>query len=178
MDFIDEEDGARAVSAGLFRVGHDLLDLFDSGKHCGELDELRFRHVRNDLRQRGLACPRWSPEDDGAGIIALNLQAKRLTRTDDVLLADKFIERARAHTIGKRARAFALLVRKCLEQTHNKTLPLMTLITLIFDLIASLQTALGLSRNQSYFSALCRRLSAQAGLAAQSERGMATISQF
>ena len=43
-----------------------------------------------------------------------------------MLLADKFIERARTHAVGKRARAFALLIGKCLEQTHNKTLSLGT----------------------------------------------------
>ena len=101
MNLIDEQDGTRAVSAGFFRVGHHLLDFFDPGKHGGKLYELSFGDMCDDLRQRGLARARRSPEDDGAGIVTLNLQAERLARADDVLLADKLVERARTHTVGQ-----------------------------------------------------------------------------
>jgi hypothetical protein len=83
------------------------------------LDKLRLGDVCDDLRQRGLARPRRSPEDDGAGIVALNLQPQRFARADDMLLADKLVERARTHTVGERARAFALLLRKGLKQRHS-----------------------------------------------------------
>jgi hypothetical protein len=82
--------------------------------------------MRNDLRQRGFTGAGRPPEDDRAGIVALNLQPQRFARADDMLLSDEFVQSARTHAVGERARAFALLVRECLEQTHNKTLPLAT----------------------------------------------------
>src|SRR5262249_32599119 len=121
VDFVHEENGPRAVGAGLFRVRHDLLDLLDPGEHGGKLDELRLGRVRDDLRQRGLARARRAPEDDGAGIVALDLQTQRLARPDDVLLADKLFQRARTHAVRQRPRAAVLLVRECLKQTHEKT---------------------------------------------------------
>jgi hypothetical protein len=41
-----------------------------------------------------------------------------------VFLANKFVERARAHAVGQRARAFALLLGKGLKEAHRRTLPL------------------------------------------------------
>ena len=66
MDFVDEDDGARAVLLGPFRVGHDLLDFLDPSEHGGKFDELRLGHVRDDLRQRRLARARRPPENHGA----------------------------------------------------------------------------------------------------------------
>src|SRR5947209_4990151 len=118
VDLINEKDGASAVLAGLFRVCHHLLDLLDSGEHGGKLDELSLGHIGDDLCQRGLPCSRRPPEDDGARVVALNLQAQRLSRSQDVLLPCKFIQRARTHAVRQRASTLVALVRKCLEQTH------------------------------------------------------------
>ena len=46
VDFIDEDDRARAVLLGALGVGHDLLDFLDAGEHGGELDELRLGDAR------------------------------------------------------------------------------------------------------------------------------------
>src|SRR5262249_60849961 len=119
MNFVHKNDGPRAVLAGLFRVGHYLLDLFDSREHCRKLDEFSLRDVGDDLRQGRLAHSRRSPEDDGTGIIALNLHAQRLARRKNVLLSDKFIQGSRTHAISQRATTFAsLLIRECLEKAH------------------------------------------------------------
>ena len=99
VNFVDENDGSRAVLAGPLRVGHDLLDLFDSGQHSGKFQEVGFGHARNDLGQRSLPRPRRSPEDERAGIIAIDLRPQRLAWTDQVLLADEFVERPRAHAV-------------------------------------------------------------------------------
>src|SRR5579859_7226451 len=95
VDLVDKQDRARAVSAGLLRVRHHLLDFLDPGKHGGELDELSLGDMGDDLRQRGLARSRRPPEDDGAGVVALYLQPQRLARADDMLLPDKLVQRAR-----------------------------------------------------------------------------------
>ena len=72
------------------------------------------------LRQRGLAGAGRPPEDERADIVALDLRAQRLARTDQVLLADEFIERPRTHAVGQRASAVAgvFAARDGWKQTH------------------------------------------------------------
>src|SRR5262245_36237276 len=94
VNLIHEHDGARAVLAGLLRVGHHLLDFFDTAEHRRELDEIGLGDLRDDLGQRGLAYARWTPEDDRPRIIALDLHPQRLARREDVLLPHELLERA------------------------------------------------------------------------------------
>ena len=75
MNLIDEHDGARAVLTGALGIGHHLLDFLDAGKHCRKLHELRVRHARNDVRERGLSDSGRPPENQRTGIIALDLDA-------------------------------------------------------------------------------------------------------
>ena len=105
VNFVDEDDGARAVLAGAVGVGHDLLDFLDAGEHGGKLDEVGLGDAGDDLGEGGFAGARRAPEDHRGGIVALDLDAQRLARADQVLLADEFVERARAHAVGQRARA-------------------------------------------------------------------------
>ncbi len=102
MHFVDEDDGAGAILPRALGIGHDLLDFLDPGEHRGELDEVRVGHARDNLRQSGLADSGWSPEDERASIVTLNLHAQRLARTQDVLLAGKLVERPRTHAVGQR----------------------------------------------------------------------------
>ena len=50
VNLINKDNGPRAVLARSLRIRHNLLDLFDPGKHSGEFDEFRLCHLRNDLR--------------------------------------------------------------------------------------------------------------------------------
>jgi hypothetical protein len=50
MNFVNENDGASAILPSPFGIGHDLLDLFDTGKNSAEFDEFRAGHVGDDLR--------------------------------------------------------------------------------------------------------------------------------
>src|SRR5215471_10449691 len=100
MDLVDEQNRPRAVLAGLFSISHYLLDFLDAGEHGGKLDELRLGDVGDDFGQRGLSRTGRSPEDDGAGIVALDLQAQRLARGEDLLLADELVESPRTHAVG------------------------------------------------------------------------------
>ena len=73
----------------------------------------------DDLRQRGLAGARRSPEDDRAGIVALNRNAQRLARPDQVILPDKLIQRARTHAIRQRPRCVGRpCIRNGLKEAH------------------------------------------------------------
>ena len=69
----------------------------------GDRDEVTLGRVGNDLRQRGLACSRRPPQDDGREQpVRFDGAAQELALADDVLLADIFIQRARAHARGER----------------------------------------------------------------------------
>ena len=121
VDFVDEDDGARAVLAGALGIAHDLLDFLDAGEHGGELDEVGLGDAGNDLGERGFAGAGRAPEDHRGGIVALDLHAQRFAGADQVLLADEFIERARAHAVGERACALGggIVVRDGREEVHK-----------------------------------------------------------
>src|SRR5882672_9943428 len=117
VDFVDEKNRAGSVLARPLSLGHDLLDFLDTRQHGGELDELSAGHGGDDLGKRGLARAGGSPEEHGAGIVSLHLQAQRLALADEMFLADEFLERARAHAVGKRALR-DLGVGSGLEEVH------------------------------------------------------------
>ncbi len=122
MDLVDEEDGARAEVRGLLRLGHHLLDLLDAGEYGGELDEAGLSDLCDDLGQRGFADAGRSPEDHRGCIVPLNLQAKRLAGTEEMLLANKLIQRARAHALGQRSLARRRRTARhgrCIEEAHS-----------------------------------------------------------
>ena len=121
MDLVNENDGASSVLTSAFGIGHHLLDLFDPGEHGGELDELRLGHIGDDLGERGFAGAGRSPEDQGTGVVALDLHAQRLARADQMFLADIFVQCARAHAVGERTSCIggAAWIRNGLKQTHG-----------------------------------------------------------
>ena len=110
MNLIDEDDSSRSVLAGAFGISHDLLDFLDPGQHRRELNKLRLSHASDDLGQRSLARPRRAPENERANIVALKLRAQRLSRRNQMLLANKLIQRPRTHTVGQRPGAIAGVV--------------------------------------------------------------------
>ena len=126
VNFVDEDDGTRAVLTRAFGIGHDLLDLFDSGEHGGKFNELRFRHIRDNLRQCGFAGAGWSPEDERARLVAINLRTQRFAGTDEMFLTGELIKCAGPHAVGKGTGAVssARSVRDRFEKSHNKLLAL------------------------------------------------------
>ena len=120
MNLVDENNRPSAVLPRPFGFSHDLFNFFDSREHGREFNELRFGHVGDDLRQRRLSSPGWSPEDERAGIVAVDLHAQRLDRSDQMLLPDKFIERSRTHAIGQWTGSISTSrIRNGLEQAHK-----------------------------------------------------------
>ncbi len=120
MDLVDEDDGPGAVLARPLGIGHHLLDFLDAGQHRGKFDELGVGHARDDFGQRGFADARRSPEEQRAGVVTLDLDAQGLAGSEDVLLADKLIERARTHAIGQRARLVDDVIGRDLREEIHK----------------------------------------------------------
>src|SRR5207244_2333192 len=101
MDLINEEDGAPPVAPALFRRRHHLFDFFDPGQYRAELDEVAALPVGHDHRQRRLPRTWRTPEDHGRELVALDLLPERLSRAEDVLLADKLFQRHGPHAVGQ-----------------------------------------------------------------------------
>jgi len=121
MNFVDKNDGARAVLAGAVGIAHDLLDFLDAGEHGGKLDEVSLGDTGDDLGKGSLTGARRAPEDHRGGIVPLDLYAQRLAGSDQMLLPDEFIERSWAHAVGERARASSggIVIRDGREQVHK-----------------------------------------------------------
>ena len=102
VNLIDEEDGARMHLGGLRGGDHHLLDLLDAAHDGGELDEAGLGGFGNDLGQGGFAHAGRTPEDHGAGIVALDLHAQGLAGAEQVLLAAVLLQGARTHPLGQR----------------------------------------------------------------------------
>ena len=123
MHFVDEYDRAPAgVSRALGR-GHHVLDFLDAGEDGAERDEFRAREARDEPRERRLAAAGRAPENHRAEFIALDLRAQRFARAEQRFLADEFLERARAHAVGKRTRGPAFVLRfEFDEEAHARLL--------------------------------------------------------
>ena len=76
------------------------------------------------LRQSGLAHSGRPPEDQRASIVALDLNAQRLARPENVVLPDELVQCAGTHAVGQRAGLVAGFVtaRDVLEEAHGSLL--------------------------------------------------------
>ncbi len=97
VNLVDEEDGAGVHLRGLRGGRHHLLDLLDAAHDGGELDEAGLRGFSNDFGESGFAYAGRTPEDHGAGVVALNLHAEGFAGAEQVFLAAVFLEGARTH---------------------------------------------------------------------------------
>jgi hypothetical protein len=72
---------------------------------------VRLGGVGNYLRQRGLARPRRTPENDRRKqSVSFDGPAQQFAGAEDVLLTDLFVQRARAHPGGEGGFAFHAVV--------------------------------------------------------------------
>src|SRR2546425_7790406 len=78
----------------------DLAHLGDALGHRGERLEVAVGVVGDDARQRGLPRPGGPPEDARRHVAAADQLAQRLAGTEQTLLADELVERARPHPGG------------------------------------------------------------------------------
>ena len=102
MHLVHEDDGAASGAARVLGGGHDVLDFANAAEHRAEGHELGMGAARDQARQRRLAAARRTPQDHRAELIVLDGHAQRLAGTEQSLLADEFVERARAHALGER----------------------------------------------------------------------------
>ena len=102
VDFVDENNGAVAGTRFVLRGGHHFLDFLDAREDGAEGNEVSMREASDNARERGFAAARRSPEEHGAGIVALDLHAQRLAGTEQFFLADEFVERTGTHALGER----------------------------------------------------------------------------
>src|SRR3954451_17440401 len=63
---------------------------------------MRFRLLRHQSRQSSFARARRTPQNQRAEMRRFNLTAKRFPGPKNVFLTDKFIQRLRTHSVGKR----------------------------------------------------------------------------
>ena len=78
MDLVDEKNGPAAAKAARFlRLGHHRADLLDPREDRAERDELARESTRDQPRQRRLARPRRTPEDDRAQAVVIDGFAQR-----------------------------------------------------------------------------------------------------
>jgi hypothetical protein len=109
MDLINEQDRLSPGRAQTIRGrSDDPAHLGDITFHAADPDELRVRHLRNDAGERGFSAAGRPGENHGGQSIGFNRTAQKFARAENVFLADKFIERARAHARGKRRTIGAL----------------------------------------------------------------------
>ena len=79
-------------------LGDGSANVFDTGEHSVEGDEMSARRVSDDARQGCFTCTRWAVKDQATELIGLNGASQQSPMSDDMLLADVLIQRARTHT--------------------------------------------------------------------------------
>src|SRR5215469_17282094 len=105
MHFVDEHNRPLAVISGAFGLRHYVLDFLDAGKHGAIGHELRPSSLGDDSRESSLAAPGRAPEEHRTKVVAFDLDAQRLAGSQQVFLADEFIEGLRTHSVRKRTPA-------------------------------------------------------------------------
>ena len=103
MHFIDKQDGA---AAGLLQYGFSTRDGFadflDARQHRRNGNELCIKRLRHQPRQRCFADTRRPPEDHRMRFAGLKCKTQGLSRTEQMLLANDFIQCARPQTLRQR----------------------------------------------------------------------------
>jgi hypothetical protein len=103
VDLVEEQDRAAAVLAEAFAGAlDDLAHVLHTGVDGGHLLERSLRGAGGGERERRLAGSRRSPEDRTGQPILLDEDPERPSRTDEVILPDDLVDRARAQTRGER----------------------------------------------------------------------------
>src|ERR671914_2704747 len=100
MNLVHEEDGALSHRPAVFGHLDDLAKLGNTTRDSRERDELGFRVLRDEMRQRGLAAARRTPEDDGRQLVRFDGFAERAVRSGNLYLPDKVLEDSRTHPFG------------------------------------------------------------------------------
>src|SRR5579875_136272 len=115
MDLVDKQQRLSAQAACAFGIGHYRFDLFDPAQYGAKGDELSAALSGNEYRQTGFPGAWGPPQDQRGKLAALDLRPQRLARADQMLLAQEFLERPRAHAVRKGARKLILNIQTRLQ---------------------------------------------------------------
>jgi hypothetical protein len=129
MNLVDEDDGAAPEIAPSTRLGHHLAEILHAGEDGRQRHEARLPTrplrargrasiggARHEARDRGLAAARGAPQDHGGQLPGFDQRPQRRVRTQQMLLSDDVVERARAHAVGEGRFEFGPIPRRHLEQ--------------------------------------------------------------
>ena len=98
----------------------DLANVLDAGVDRTHLLEDPLGAAGDGQRQSGLAGARWAPEDRTRQAVLLDQTTQRLARTNQVLLPDDIVERARSQPCSEwRVAAQVLLGRGGEQVAHS-----------------------------------------------------------
>ena len=125
MNFIHEQDGAdTAVYQALVCFGYFTAQIGHRAANGGNLDEMRMRGFGDNVRDGGLARSRRPVQDHRGKGVGLYGATQPRAFAQGIFLADKVVERLRAHAHGKRGICRALVVFYVSEKcVHTSTLP-------------------------------------------------------
>ncbi len=105
VDFVDEQDGrAPGLLEHVLGMRDGIADILDAGKNRRERNELGIEGLRHESRQRGFAHARRTPQDHRMQLSRLVGDAQRLVGTEQMPLADDFVQTLRPHQLRKRRR--------------------------------------------------------------------------
>ena len=129
MDLVEEQDRAAVVLAeALPGPLDDLAHVLHAGVDRRHLLEGALGRAGDGERQRRLAGARRTPEDRRRQAVLLDEAAQRLAGSDEVVLADDLVDRARPEPGGQRRLGAQTLLGRGAEQVvrHCVTLPSVT----------------------------------------------------
>ena len=103
VDLVDEQNRLLPGGAGAIGRARDHTAHFGHiAFHATQPNELGVSHVGDDMSERGFSGARRPGQNHRWQTIGFNRTAKQFSRSKNMFLADKFIERSRSHPRGER----------------------------------------------------------------------------
>ncbi len=102
MDLVHEEQRASAPALGAGRFLHHVPDLLDAGDDGRKADEPGLGLRGDDPRDRRLAAPGGTPEDERGNLVGRERLREKRAGADEIRRPFHFGEVAGAHPLGKR----------------------------------------------------------------------------
>src|SRR6266403_2983113 len=102
VDFVDEDDGAKAGAGFFSGFGHDFFYFFYAAGDSTEGNEFAFGEAGDEARESGFAAAGRSPEEHGGEVVGFDLNAEGFAGAKEFFLADEFVEGAGTHALGER----------------------------------------------------------------------------
>ena len=122
MNFVDEQHGRLpGVLEAIRRSRQDAPHIGHIRFHAAQPLELAFGLARNDLSERRFACAGWSVENQRLNTVGFDGAAEQLIGTEDMGLADKFVQTTRPHARRQRLMPRRLRTRRSTRLRSGRT---------------------------------------------------------